>query len=284
MAHKTLPEEKLLELAAMYERGATMRECAEKFGTSKRVIRRLLVKQGVHIRTNSESHSLYLHIGESLKDSIINDYAKGMSMYGIADKFNVSPYACYTILKDNGKIRPRGWQIAGTHRSQETKNKISIKNKGHRTNPETTRKLIEFTKKLSREEKRKMVDKMEETKRRRGTWSISKPENQLYEQLKSTGKTVLRQYKDPRYPFRCDFYIKEDDLFIELNAHWTHGGRPFDPNDESCLKQLKEWEEKAKTSEFYRQAIEIWTRRDVEKAKVAKDNHLKYIAIYNIRE
>ena len=26
-------------------------------------------------------------------------------------------------------------------------------------------------------------------------------------------------------------YIKEDDLFIELNNHWTHGGHPFDPNN-----------------------------------------------------
>ena len=70
------------------------------------------------------------------------------------------------------------------------------------------------------------------------------------------------------------------DLFIELNAHWTHGGKPFDPNDEECINKLKEWEEKAKTSEYFRVAIETWTVRDVEKQRIAKENGLNYKVIY----
>jgi len=29
----------------------------------------------------------------------------------------------------------------------------------------------------------------------------------------------------------CDFYIPSEDLFIELNRHWSHGGHFYDPNN-----------------------------------------------------
>ena len=93
-------------------------------------------------------------------------------------------------------------------------------------------------------------------------------------------KTILRRYKEERYPFYCDFYIVEDDLFIELNAHWTHGGKPFDPDDIQCQEKLKIWQEKAKQSKFYENAIKTWTERDVKKQKIAKENHLNYKVIY----
>ena len=121
------------------------------------------------------------------------------------------------------------------------------------------------------------------TRKKNNSFNTSKPENVLYESLLKdySNKTILRNYKDKdRYPFYCDFYIVEDDLFIELNAHWTHGGKPFDPNNEECIKQLNEWKEKAKTSQFYQNAIQTWTVRDVEKQRVAKENNLNYKVIY----
>lgn len=120
------------------------------------------------------------------------------------------------------------------------------------------------------------------TKRKNNTFKKSFLEDKLYEELKISfeGKTILRQYKEERYPFYCDFYIVEDDLFIELNAHWTHGGKPYNPNDDECQKQLAIWQEKAKTSQFFQNAIQTWTVRDVEKQKVAKENNLNYKVIY----
>ena len=94
---------------------------------------------------------------------------------------------------------------------------------------------------------------------------------------------VLRNHKEERYPFYCDFYIKCEDLFIELNAHWTHGGQPYDPNDDFCKTQLAKWQEKAKTSQFFANAIDTWTVRDVRKANVAKENNLNYKVIYEIK-
>lgn len=127
------------------------------------------------------------------------------------------------------------------------------------------------------------VNKQYLTRKKNNTFNTSKPENDLYESLLNdySNKTILRNYKDKdRYPFYCDFYIVEDDLFIELNAHWTHGGKPFNPDDKECIQQLNEWKEKAKTSQFYQNAIQTWTVRDVEKQKVAKENNINYKVIY----
>lgn len=120
------------------------------------------------------------------------------------------------------------------------------------------------------------------TKKKNNSFNKSKIEEDLYEQLliENKNKTIYRQYKDNRYPYYCDFYILEDDLFIELNNHWTHGGRPYNPDDLDCQKQLKEWEEKAKTSKFFENAIQTWTVRDVEKQKCARENNLNYKVIY----
>ena len=81
---------------------------------------------------------------------------------------------------------------------------------------------------------------------------------------------------EKRYPFQCDFYVKSQDMFIEVNGNWTHGDHPFDSNNEDDLKTLKEWEEKAKTSKYYQNAIYTWTDLDVRKQNFAKENNLNY--------
>lgn len=111
----------------------------------------------------------------------------------------------------------------------------------------------------------------------------SKAEQDYYNKLKQKyGEDgVIRQYFDKdRYPYKCDFYIPSEDKFIEVHGNWTHGGRPFDPNDEDCQKQLAVWQEKAKTSKYYKNAIYTWTVLDVNKEKAAKDNNLNFETIY----
>ena len=46
------------------------------------------------------------------------------------------------------------------------------------------------------------------------------------------------------------------------------------------MEILKIWQEKAKQSKFYENAIKTWTERDVKKQKIAKENHLNYKVIY----
>ena len=119
--------------------------------------------------------------------------------------------------------------------------------------------------------------------RERGTFNSSGVEDRIFELLIDKFGEVIRQYRDERYPFNCDFYIPSKDLFIELNAHWTHGGMPYDPNNEVCKEQLRRWEEKSKNSKYYKNAIYAWTNLDVRKQKCAKENELNYKVIYNIK-
>lgn len=112
----------------------------------------------------------------------------------------------------------------------------------------------------------------------------SKPEEELYLRLISQyGKEdIERQYYDKeRYPYHCDFYIKSEDLFIELNAHWTHGPAPFDKDNEDHVKLLNLWKHKIKDSKFYENAIYVWTDLDVRKLNTLRANKLNFKLIYD---
>ena len=133
--------------------------------------------------------------------------------------------------------------------------------------------------------KQKLPESMQksyETKKKNNSFHISKPEQLIYEKLCLKFKSVKRQYKCERYPFCCDFYIEDIDLFIEFQGTWTHGGEPFCEN--TCKEQLLEWKEKAKFSEFYEAAIQTWTVRDVEKRRWAKEHNLNWIEFFTFEE
>lgn len=130
-------------------------------------------------------------------------------------------------------------------------------------------------------------DKIFNTRKKNNTLNTSKLEEVFLEILiNNFGKdNIETNYnKDPRYPFHCDFYIKSLDLFIELNQHFTHGNHPFNPNNKEDLKLLEEWELKSQTSNFYKNAIYVWTDLDVRKITIAKQNKLNYLTFYNIKE
>lgn len=127
------------------------------------------------------------------------------------------------------------------------------------------------------------VDKVGESKRKNKTWSTSKPEEIMYEILcNKFGKDdVIRQYKEVRYPFHCDFYIKSLDLFVELNATWLHGYHWFDKTDMNDLDKLNQWLNNVKSGKkFYNVAIDVWTRRDVIKRQTALNNNLNYVVFW----
>lgn len=120
------------------------------------------------------------------------------------------------------------------------------------------------------------------TKKLHHTFNSSSVEERFYLGLKKYFKDtdIVRQYRDSRYPFNCDFYIRSLDLFIELNVFWTHGKEKFDSNNENHLKILEDWKSKINISKFYDTAVSVWTKSDPEKLKVAKKNNLNYITLY----
>lgn len=84
---------------------------------------------------------------------------------------------------------------------------------------------------------------------------------------------------DSRYPYLCDFYDKDRDLFIEVNASWTHGYHWYDA--ENDVDTCKKWKVKSKKSEYYANALEVFTKCDVEKRECARKNNLNYVTLWD---
>ena len=133
-----------------------------------------------------------------------------------------------------------------------------------------------------------MVAKAIAVRKANGTQTTSETELNIYNLLSAYfgHDDVIRFFRDIRYSnktgykFQCDFYIKSLDIFIEYQGNWTHGFKPFTKSID-CLKQLEEWKKRAVKSKYYAEAIDVWTRRDVEKLAAVKANHLKFISIYS---
>ena len=94
-------------------------------------------------------------------------------------------------------------------------------------------------------------------------------------------KDTKTQYKSEKYPFACDFYIPEIDTYIEYQGSWTHGKEPYLGTSKQ-LEKVKLWE--SKNTRFYTSAIKTWTITDVLKRKIAKDNKLKYLEFFSIKD
>lgn len=90
---------------------------------------------------------------------------------------------------------------------------------------------------------------------------------------------VVPEYKSSVYPYCADAYIRSLDLYIELNAFWTHGGHWFDVNNEDDLCLLNIW--KSKTSSIYATAVQTWTDTDLKKKACAENNHLNYLVFWD---
>lgn len=196
--------------------------------------------------------------------------------------------------------------------SQETKDKISNALKGHEVSESTRKKIglksngrawteqqksnhsIRLKGRVMSEEQKKYLSdlhkskefqiKLNNTKRNNNTFNTSNAEEQYYLYLVSLyGKEdIIRQYRDDRYPFSCDFYIKSLDKFVELNLHWTHGGHTYNENNKQDIERKLFLEMKSATSNYYKNALYVWTNLDVRKQNIAKYNNLNYEAIYQL--
>ena len=123
-----------------------------------------------------------------------------------------------------------------------------------------------------------------QTKLKNGSVTTSKPEERVYALLcqKYGESNIERQWKDDAYPFACDFFLKTSKTYIECNFSWTHGEHFFDETSEEDLKRLEDL--KSKKTDYYDNAIETWTKRDLLKKKTAEDNHLDYKVFWDLKE
>ena len=120
------------------------------------------------------------------------------------------------------------------------------------------------------------------TKKKHNTFNTSKIENELITYLSKNNIKYIHQYVSELYPYNCDFYLPDYDLYIEIQGSWTHGNHPFNVNNFNDINKLEVLKEKSKISVFYKTAINVWTVRDVEKRETAKKNNLNYLEIFSI--
>lgn len=129
--------------------------------------------------------------------------------------------------------------------------------------------------KNSEENKKKQYN----TKKKNNTFNTSKIEQELEIELRKIFPKLKTQYKSKNYPFHCDYYVPELNLYIEYNGTWTHGFHFFDKNNQEDLDKLEKW--KNKNSKYYNSAIKTWTQRDILKLETAIKNHLNYVVWFN---
>lgn len=125
-----------------------------------------------------------------------------------------------------------------------------------------------------------VVQKIHQSKVANNTYGVSSVEENMYFRLCDLfgSDDVERQYKSKIYPFSCDFYIKSRDMHIEFNGLWTHGEQWFNENEPRFTKIVELW--KSKNTKYYDNAVDVWTIKDVNKRKVAKQNNLNYLVFW----
>ena len=107
-----------------------------------------------------------------------------------------------------------------------------------------------------------------------GTSKESKAELDFLHLLKLfVDQEIIHHYSDNRYPFDCDFYIPDKDLFIEYQGHQTHGPAPYDASNP------EHWmiADNLVSSGF---SDYNYTNRDPRKLATAKQNKINLLLIY----
>ena len=123
-----------------------------------------------------------------------------------------------------------------------------------------------------------ITKKIADTKRKNHTFNTSSVEKEFEKYLNENNIEYKSQYRSEKYPFCCDFYIVKYDLYIEIQGMWTHGGHPYNIENQEDIEKLNEW--KLKNNDFYNSAIKTWTIYDPKKRKAAKENNLRYLEVF----
>lgn len=127
--------------------------------------------------------------------------------------------------------------------------------------------------------KNKKLNKEYNTKKENKTFTTSALEDSFKLLLENNNINYISNFKSDKYPFKCDFYLKDYDIYIELQFHWSHGIEPF------ILNEIKHEEIKSKwanmNTEYYNKAIKTWVTDDVLKRNTAIKENLKYVEVFN---
>ena len=243
--------------------------CLEKYGV-EHYTNREKSKQTCLEKYGVESNLNIPEVKEKIKQTCLEKY--GVEFFTQADV--VKEKIKQTCLEKYGV--PNG---GGSKESLEKIKQTCLKRYGVEYSSQVPEVKIKIKNALS---SKIVQDKINNTKRKNNTFNTSKPEENLYKEIKSIYPSVIRQYKESRYPYNCDFYIPELDMFIELQGSWTHGKHPYNEKSNQDQLILNKWKSRLLDNHgFYLTAIKVWTISDPKKRETAKKNNLNYVELFN---
>ena len=206
---------------------------------------------------------------------VISKIANIKSNYNEKQKNNISQKSKHTRYKKyNGKYESAETKLKRKN-TFELKYGKGIINAGQ--TPAHKNMFLNNPEKL-----KKCKEKERITKIKNNSYAKSKLEDKCYLALCKVFNYVERQYISIKYPFKCDFYIKDIDTYIEINGYWTHGKHAFNSNNIDDLKIIEQW--KTKNTKLYNVAIFNWTVTDVLKRTTAKNNNLNYLEFWTYEQ
>ena len=224
----------------------------------------------------------YLNLSEEFKladkNNKLNYWKKGtIKKYGVDNVFKLKEFqdkaaetrekrygGRYTLSKESS-LEPSARQNSiETNKSEESKEKRIQTNIEKYGFPNPNQSLI-------------TKQKIRKTKKKNNSFTISKPEQKLHQELSKLFNNVQTQFTSSEYPFAYDFYVPDKYLYIELNATWTHGSAWYDRNNIKHKEISNKWKSHVG---YYQSAYNSWTNLDVKKRQAAKENNLNYLVFW----
>lgn len=261
----------------------SQKECADALGITVRMFNHLIRFYGIH-----KDQSLHMELIKKSKLSLHGD--ENYNNREKAKQTCVERYGVDNPFKDKEHIKEawkKSYGVDHPMKTESIKQKVISKIDYAEAHLKAKQTCLE---KYGVDNPAKLGDfqrKGIETKIKNGVYDsphTSNLERRLEKILKRKFCNVECGYRDDRYArdsgykFECDFYIPSEDLFIELNAHPTHGKHPFNCMDDLDIKRSNALKESVKP--WDKSEYETWTVRDVEKHRIAKEKGLNYIVLY----
>jgi len=128
---------------------------------------------------------------------------------------------------------------------------------------------------------KEIQEKIYQTKKSNHSFNSSKIEQDFKKWLDEHGVNYKYQYRSEKYPFACDFYFPDKDLYLEIQGNWTHGFHPYNPDNENDKMIAEGW--KNKHTDYYDIAHEVWTKSDPLKRETAKKNGLNWVEVFSCK-
>ncbi len=284
-------------LASPVVREKGRKTCLEKYGTE-------YVSQVEEIKQKvKETTRKHYGVDYSLASSIVREKGRKTMLKKYGVEYNMQSPILVDKMKQNNLIK---YGYEWTSQNPDILNKIKqtfIEKYGYESilkNPLIREKIkktmferygVENTKELwdsKNNDNEKVIDarkyiinKIYQIKKDKKSLNSSKIERKFKHWLDDNNIKYEYQYKSDNYPFNCDFYFPDRDLYLEIQGYWSHGGHPFNSNNQQDIEKIEKW--KSKQTKLYDSSIETWTIRDPMKRQWARDHNLNWHEVFTTK-